>query len=338
MKKSLWLVFLVVPLFFVPFSCQNSTKIIIDKKVISSFGKDQDAFFGGFAEEALNKSQLDPNNAQAHAQYAENKIIQYIFGFQSRENTIPGAKEALSKAYVIDSLDSEVLKIKGALHFLDREWKQAEYFFHQSINKNPENLNARHWLSQYLAATEKMDEALAQHDTIKVLDKNQDYLIGRGSLYYFQQRWEELRDLMLVAAEKSPDSPWAYDWLGMAYNGLKEHDLAISTYLKAFELSDGSVEVGGGLGHALGDAGDSINARFMTDFYDKMAEKHYLPPCQRSFIHVSLGEYDKALELLEQAYEEKSWFLIFMQIEHWYDPIREDERFQDILEKMNFPK
>lgn len=45
----------------------------------------------------------------------------------------------------------------------------------------------------------------------------------------------------------------------------------------------------------------------------------------------------KALELLEQAYEEQSWFLLFMQMEHWYDPIRNDQRFIDIVNKMGYP-
>jgi hypothetical protein len=44
------------------------------------------------------------------------------------------------------------------------------------------------------------------------------------------------------------------------------------------------------------------------------------------------------MSLLEQAYEEKSWFLQFMQIEHWYDPIRNTERFKALENKMNFPK
>ena len=56
--------------------------------------------------------------------------------------------------------------------------------------------------------------------------------------------------------EKDSLSPWTLDWLGMAYNGLEEHDDALETDFKAFNLSDGTVEVGGGLGHALGEAGE----------------------------------------------------------------------------------
>ena len=147
-----------------------------------------------------------------------------------------------------------------------------------------------------------------------------------------------MKPLMLSTIKKDPETPWAYDWLGMAYNGLNEHNEAIETYFKAFELSDGTVEVGAGLGHALGLGGEKELAKQMANYYAIAAKDNYLPPVQRSFIHLGIGEYDEALSLLEQAYEEESWFLLFMQKEHWYDPIRNDKRFINILKKMNFPK
>lgn len=180
------------------------------------------------------------------------------------------------------------------------------------------------------------ESAMAQSDTIMTMDTAGDYLVGRGSLLYFQYRFEEMKPIMLENIHQHPEVPWGYDWLGMAYNGLGEHEEALNTYFKAFELSDGTVEVGAGLGHALGNARETKLAKQMADYYEIAAKNSYLPPVQRSFIHLGIGEYDKAIELLEQAYQEQSWFLIFIQIEHWYDPIRSDERFKEIMNKMNF--
>jgi tetratricopeptide (TPR) repeat protein len=123
----------------------------------------------------------------------------------------------------------------------------------------------------------------------------------------------------------------------MAYVELEEYENAIETYYKAFELSDGTVEVGAGLGHALGMAGEYETAKQMARFYALKSVDHYLPPVQRSFIHIGIGEYDQAIRLVEEAYEEKSWFLIFIQSEPWYDPIRDNDRFDQIVTKMNFP-
>ena len=62
-----------------------------------------------------------------------------------------------------------------------------------------------------------------------------------------------------------------------------------------------------------------------------------MPPVQRAYIHIGIGEYDEAIRLLEQAFGETSWFLAFMKVEPWLDPIRDDRRFADILRRMEFP-
>ena len=127
--------------------------------------------------------------------------------------------------------------------------------------------------------------------------------------------------------ENHPEHARCRDLFGDRYGGML-----------AFELSDGTVEVGAGLGHALGLAGEAGIAKQMADYYTLAAQDQYLPPVQGSFVHLGIGEYDEAIKLLEQAYMEKSWFLIFMQIEPWYDPIRKDERFADIMRRMQFPE
>jgi len=223
------------------------------------------------------------------------------------------------------------------LAMLDWRWQDAEAALVGAIGADPENLKARHWYSLYLSALGHFDQAMAHSDTIMTMDPDENYLIGRGSLLYFARRNEELKNLMIKAVAKDTSVAWGYDWLGMAYIELEDYDNSIETYYKAFELSDGTVEVGGGLGHALGLAGQYAPAKKMADFYAMKSTDHYLPPVQRSFIHIGIGEYDEAIRLLEQAYEEKSWFLIFMQIEPWLDPIRDDERFDQIMHAMNFP-
>jgi tetratricopeptide (TPR) repeat protein len=123
----------------------------------------------------------------------------------------------------------------------------------------------------------------------------------------------------------------------MAYIEQKDYKNSLDTYFKAFELSDGTVEVGAGLGHALGLAGEYELAKQMADYYHEAAKTNYLPHMQRAFIHIGIGEYDEAIALLEEAYEQKSWFLIFMAVEPWLDPLREDERFIKLTTKMQYP-
>jgi tetratricopeptide (TPR) repeat protein len=184
---------------------------------------------------------------------------------------------------------------------------------------------------------DRIGEAMLQSDSIRTMDPEGNYLIGRGSLLYFARQNEKLKELMKQVIARDTSLAWGYDWLGMAYIELKEYENSLETYRKGFELSDGTMEVGAGYGHALGLAGEYKAARILADYYASIAKEKYLPPVQRAYIHIGIGEHDEAIRLLEQAFEEQSWFLIFMQVEPWLDPLRDDPRFTQIMNRMNFP-
>jgi len=319
-------------------SCARKTYNAPDQALLASMGSSVKAFFQHSADESRAIVDTAPDNYNALYALSEADIYLYIFGYKSREETLPGAVNAFNRLWQIDSLSSRSLKLKGVFSFLNWNWKGAETYLIKSIAADPGNLDARHWYALYLAAMGRLDEAMVQSDSIVPKDPDFNYIVSRASLLYFA-RWDgEMRDLLTSATERDTTMHWAYDWLGMAYCELKDFDRSIEVYHKAFRLSDGTVEVGAGLGHALGLAGAYGPAKEMADYYAQAAESHYIPPIQRAFIHIGIGEYDKALELLEQAYRERSWFLIFMNVEPWYDPVRKDQRFRDIVARMSYPE
>lgn len=52
----------------------------------------------------------------------------------------------------------------------------------------------------------------------------------------------------------------------------------------------------------------------------------------------ALGENDKAMELLEKAYQERDLLLRFIGVAYEYDGLRNDPRFKDLLKRMNLPE
>lgn len=52
-------------------------------------------------------------------------------------------------------------------------------------------------------------------------------------------------------------------------------------------------------------------------------------------IYVALGDYDKAFELIEESLANRSFFLMYsIKMGMWYDPLRDDPRFDQILTRM----
>ncbi len=334
MKRSNIFILLLI----LAFSCSPPQGHELNKEVMISLGESIKESFQQTALEYEKTITGDPENVNALLGLAETEILLYVFGYTPREVALPEAREAFQRMMEVDPMGSNTLKLSGILNFLDWKWIAAETDLLRAIAADPGNLNARHWYSLYLSAEGRFDEAMAQSDTIGTMDPEGNYLIGRGSLLYFARRNQELKELMKIAVAEDTAVAWGYDWLGMAYIELQEYENSINTYQKAFELSDGTVEVGAGYGHALGLAGQYEPAKQMADYYENAAEDHYLPPLQRAFIHIGIGEYDKAISLLEQAYDENSWFLIFMQVEPWLDPLRNYPGFADIMKRMEFPE
>jgi len=320
------------------FSCQPKNKRQLDPKLLASMGSkykgEYEAAIHNFKEE-INS---DSTNLKAWLGLGEMEIMLFIFGYTSRSETIPIAEQCMIQAREIDPENPGTLKLSGIVNFLDWKWEAARQDLSASIAADPSDLSTRHWYSLWLVTMGRIDEALVQHDTISSMDSNEDYLVGRGSIYYFLRDNKTLEELMLKTVAKDPNSPWPYDWLGMAYIEQKDYKNSLDTYFKAFELSDGTVEVGAGLGHALGLAGEYELAKQMADYYQEAAKTAYLPQMQRAFIHIGIGEYDEAIALLKEAYEQKSWFLIFMGVEPWLDPLRKDERFIKLRTRMQYPR
>ena len=51
-------------------------------------------------------------------------------------------------------------------------------------------------------------------------------------------------------------------------------------------------------------------------------------------VYVGLGENDKAFDLLEKAYQERSACVAFLKVFQEWDPLRSDPRFIELLKKV----
>ena len=60
-------------------------------------------------------------------------------------------------------------------------------------------------------------------------------------------------------------------------------------------------------------------------------------PDWMAYIYSCLNEKDEAFRWLEKAYQERSAWLVYMNMAPWLDNLRSDSRFDDLLRRMNFP-
>lgn len=289
----------------------------------------------------INKCQAaiteNPNDAEALANLAHMYIVLWCYGFIPHAEAIPIAKDAVEKALEIDANNSTAHVSQALINESLWDWENVENELKLGLELAPDSALAHNWYANYLYATSRFDEAYATAEKAIELSPDPGYKIGLGAVSYFAQDFERLKKEMLAVIEVHPEYAPAYDWLGMAYIQLKDFDNSIDVYEKAATFSGRLGEILGGLGHAYGIAGNEAEARRVLNEMLSFDEKTYMPPVQIAFVYAGLNDDENTFRMLERAYSEKSWELIFARTEPWLEHLQDDVRMKNILSKMKFP-
>ena len=284
-------------------------------------------------------TKYDPGYAPAYVGLADAYTLLWGFGFVTRGEALPKATEAATKAIALDDKLAEAHNALAGVKMRDWDWVGAEKKFKRALELDPSNVNIRHWYALYLAAMGRREDAFRESQEALRLDPSSlSIQTGAGAIEYFARDYKQMIKQMQSTVALGPNFAPGYDWLGMAYVQVGRFEEAIAVYQKAVILSGGSAEVKAGLAHAYGVAGQRASARAILGELNDLAKKKYVPPVQIAFVYLGLGDRAHALDLLEKAYQERSWELVFIQVEPWVDSLRSEPRFRDIVRRMNFPK
>ncbi len=271
------------------------------------------------------------------AKLAHAYINLWCYGFLPHSEAIPKAQDAVKKTLEIDEKNGSAHVALGIIKESLWQWKVVENEFKLGIKYSPDDALVHNWYANYLYATSRLDEAYAAAEQAIMLSSDPGYKIGRGAISYFAQDFERLKKEMLAVIAEYPDYAPAYDWLGMAYIQLGEFDNSIEVYEKAAVLSGRLAEILGGLGHAYGIAGYDNEARKVLNEMNDYASMIHIPPVQIAFVYAGLGDVDNTFKMLEKAFYDKSWELIFIRTEPWLQHLHDDSRLVNINDRMKFP-
>jgi len=99
-------------------------------------------------------------------------------------------------------------------------------------------------------------------------------------------------------------------------------------------VSDRSPGILGGLVSAYAHAGRRANALRVLAELKKRKQTGLVPAAAFVNAYLGLGEYDQAFSWLEQGYKEHSQILLLLKVHPFFDPIREDPRFKDLVRRV----
>jgi tetratricopeptide (TPR) repeat protein len=248
------------------------------------------------------------------------------------------AKAAAQQAVNLDDQIAEAHTSLGAIiGSYDWDWAKAERHFLRAIDLKPRYATAYEWYSEYLSWMGRHDEAIRAAQ--QALDLDPVSLRANahvGLALYRARQYEAAMKRFREALHLNQDFPDAHVMLAITLVQTGMSSEAISELQRACVLTGNSPEILGLLGYAYGMAGMKREAHDVLNELNNLArQKRYVSSFSRATIHIGLGETDLAFKWLEQAYQERLWYLTLLAVDPLFDRVRGDARFNDLVRRMN---
>jgi eukaryotic-like serine/threonine-protein kinase len=279
-----------------------------------------------------------PDFALAFAGLADSYTILGNWSVLAPRDVYPKAKQAALRALALDpNLGEAQVALAFAEYLYDWKWEQAEQRFRRAIELNPSYAQGHAWYGTFLSALGRHDEALAEARRAQELDPWSSIISAIAAwTHYSAGRYEDAVARCRRDLEMNP-IPQTYLFMGLALTQLRQYEEAIASFERGVALAGGLTEMYAGLGFAYGVSGRTADARRVLEELDRLSKVRYVPPYSRSIVHVGLGERAEALELLEQACEERNTWLILLGVEPLFNSLRQEFRFRNVLDVIGLP-
>jgi TolB-like protein/Tfp pilus assembly protein PilF len=284
-----------------------------------------------YFEDALNK---DGTFAPAYLGLAEAyTMLGTIAAGDPPQATRPKVISFARKALAIDPglVKAHVL----LANVLQEEWRwtEAEAEYRRALELNPDSAEAHEWFALWLICQGRTDEAVASIHRARALDP---VGVSGGSVAWilFQARhYDEAIREATSALALQPDNVGYLTGLGFALIANNQPADAIPGLEKAISLS-GSPAATGILIRAYAHAGRRRDAMRLLAQLKQRRVAGYIPAGAFVNAYLGLGDKEQAFYWLEQAYKEQSNILQFLKTHPYFDPIRSDPRFADLVRRV----
>lgn len=286
----------------------------------------------GYFQDAIKR---DKTFAPAYVGLAEaSSELGTVFIGVPPEETRPKVISAARKALELDPDLAEAHILLAEVQQEQWQWSGAEAEYRRALELNPNDAEAHAEFALWLLCQGRSDEAVAwaqrgrQLDPLAVSGTSIAWILFQGRRY--DEAIHELRSVLAI----KPDDANALWYLGFVLIAKNQPGEAIPVLEKAVSVSNRLPAVIGILIRAYAHAGRRGDALRLVAELKRRRKVGYVPAGAFVNAYLGLGENDEAFVWLERAYQEQSNILQFLKTHPFFDPIRGDPRFADLLRRV----
>jgi|GEM_PF-2155970 len=236
------------------------------------------------------------------------------------------------RAIYLDSTNSAAHMAKAfVLHESEWDWVGAQAHFEKAIALNPSNAEAFHLYASHLAELGNMREAI-QHQSraMAISPETAIYRANFAQMLYLNGSNQAVLDFLDQLSHTLSNfyvaNVWrAYALMDMGRYG--EAELAIQSAMEQAQAE--SPLLASMMGTLKARQGKEAEAR---DYISRL--EGFSPPLIAA-VYTALGDTTQALDYLEKGIEDKDVYMTVMKVWPGADPIRDNPRFERILQQMN---
>jgi len=282
--------------------------------------------------------ELDPSYAPAYAGLS----LYYCFGACNGilpPDIWPQAETAVNKALELDdTLGEAINSYAGVDLYYKRNWPAAERAFHRGAELNPNFADIRHHYGLCLVLFGRADEALRQVERANQLDPFFPGLqLHTGRIYFFLRDYDRARGQFAKMLELHPGYAAAHEYFGDACQMSGMPAEAIIQWRAALALS-GEPEQARLLEETFAASGLDAAVRALArkqlgQLQEKTARGEHVPAYHYMMAYMRLGDTEQTFSWMAKTVEERSWFALQLRINPLLDPLRNDPRFEALVQK-----
>jgi eukaryotic-like serine/threonine-protein kinase len=277
---------------------------------------------------------LDPSYALAYAGIADAYSVES--GFLPAFEIFPKAQDSARKAL---ELDPDLAEAHASLGFIyvqyTWDWAQAEAEFRRALEVNPNYPSAHSMYARLLCVLGRFPEAEAEIAKAQRLDPlSPGIATGVAVEHYLARDYSRAEKQFQTNLALDPSSSVTASFLALTLAAEGRAKEAVLAYERILAADPSDLSTMADLVRAYALAGREKDAALLIDRI-KMSPNHTtLLPTSLAEAFGALGRLDEAFAALDRAFSERCWYLIFLNVEPIFDPLRKDPRFRAIQKRM----
>jgi len=281
--------------------------------------------------------QLDSTFALAYIYLAHTYQLMVRYSWIKSDSIYKEVKEAILKSIELDNTLGEAHAAWGLFKIVfDWDLYGPDEDFRKAIELSPNSAEIHSHYAQYLRWMGRFEEGkvIARH-ALELDPATPNTTFWLGAMYFYAEQYDEAIRHLKGSLTLDSNYIQSYAHLAYAYALKGEYEKAIyyADKTMTYETWSGTVAAGV-IGWVYAKAGDSKRAHEILERIREMPSS----ASYQAFVYHGLGDSEKAIDLLYQAYAERSGTMIYLNAFSYtfLKEMKDNPRFISLLRKIGF--